>query len=176
MSEDQKENAKRNLLSKLDCLLSTEREDPLHLSDHPPNTLLVITDDFTSDFKYDFPWPLIEETIDETQIEFEMIYIGQHFNKLPEKVKDRMLGHGDWGTRGIIDAISNILLTLDGDVQEWAFKLFLKCYPHEPIRSMYIQMTTNMVEDGKGGKCSSRWKLLSSYEMKKLLLGNTSIE
>lgn len=37
----------------------------------------------------------MEESIDDIQrdLNFEMIYIGKHFNKFPKKVKDRILGY-----------------------------------------------------------------------------------
>lgn len=44
------------------------------------------------DSNQDFPWPLIEDTVDDIQINFEIIYIGKHFNKLPKIVANRISG------------------------------------------------------------------------------------
>jgi hypothetical protein len=87
MSESEKENIENNLLSELDRLLTNGQKEPFRVSDLPPNTLIFVICDVRPD-KYNFPWPLIEETINETQIEFKIIYIGSDFDKLPTKVKD----------------------------------------------------------------------------------------
>ena len=103
------------MLSELDCLLIKKRGKPFHICDLPPNTFSLVM--FHSDPNDDFPCPLIEETVDDIQINFYMIYVGRHYHPLPAKVKDRILGYSDEVSK-IQLMVVKLLLTLDVDARE----------------------------------------------------------
>lgn len=92
MTEEEKKNEWKNLSSKLELLLRDGQGEPFHLSRCCQNTILLVMFDAQLDFNTDFPWPLIEEAIDDTEINFEMIYVGNHFNRLPVTVADKIKG------------------------------------------------------------------------------------
>jgi hypothetical protein len=80
------------MLAQLEFLLGEGREKTIHLSGP---IIFIVFDFFNSDFNHNFPWPLIEEIIDDIQINFEMVYLGFYFDKLPPKTKNIIVGHVD---------------------------------------------------------------------------------
>lgn len=154
-----KENLEKNMLSQLELLFSEGREKPFH----PSARLLVLVFDNFIDFNNNFPWPLIEETIDDIQINFEMLYIGHHFDKLPPKAKNIIVGHVD-------DAEKQEALNLYGTIVRVLGEEVLEDLKKYGIA--FIQIS--MVEDGGGGtgKCRPCWKHMRKREMEEFLLCN----
>lgn len=135
------------MLSELEFLLSEGREKPFHLS----RSLLLVVYDAVSN--HNFPWPLIEETIDDIQIDFEMVYIGLRFDKLPPKAKNIIVGHLDLYT----DEVLNLYVKMTVTVGEW----------NEDNLEIF-QMS--LLEDEVGVQCSPSWKYLTFLEMEEFLL------
>lgn len=143
-----KENLEKNMLSQLELLFSEGREKPFH----PSGPLLVLVFDYFINFNNNFPWPLIEETIDDIQINFEMLYIGDHFDKLPPKAKNKIVGHVEEAA-----SLHATIVRVLGDLVDGI---------------EFIQIS--MVEDGGGdtGKCRPCWKRMRKCEMEEFLLCN----
>lgn len=171
---EEKKNILQKLLSELDCLLIDKQGNPFHLCDLPPNTLSLVM--FNGDPNDDFPFPLIEESIDDIQINFQMIYIGRHFNKFPSKVKDRILAHSHEISELIGLMVVKLLLTLDAEVLK-SWLLTLEKYVQQSWLERYIAeepicFKMEMMKDGNVGKYHSCWKVLSNYEIEEFVLGN----
>jgi hypothetical protein len=145
------------MLSEFDCLLTNRQGEPFHLSDHLcADSLFLVICDLWNVFHYDFPWALFEETIDEIQTKFEMIYIGDNFNKFPWKVKGKIVGHMDKGV-GATDVLAKLISM--SDVEE-----------NDP--NLYFEMRTKMVGDEKDAYYLPGWKCLTSREVEEFLLSN----
>jgi len=163
----EKENEWEELSSEFDRLLQNGKGEPFHLSQLSLNTILLVMFDGHLDFNQDFPWPLIEETRDYIQINFEIIYIGKHFNKLPKRVADRILGRAldNSDTRLLLE---KIFFTIKGNGENlW----------HQKMNKFFV-MSTKIMEKRKmegrvgeiGDKYLSCWTLLSDCQMEKFVL------
>ena len=81
----------KKFLSDLDRLLNPGKRESFHLSNCPPNTSILVMLDNRAIFNSDYPWLLIEETLNDIQIKFEIVYIGKHFDKLQAKFQVMLL-------------------------------------------------------------------------------------
>lgn len=172
LSEEEKEKLFPKLLSELDDLLVDENKNPFRISKLPPNKVSLVM--FHSDPDDDFPSPLLKETTDDIRdLNFEIIYIGKHFDKFPSNVKDRILGRSDESREVELMAVK-LLFTLDkNDRESWLStldenvqKVWLERYiAEEPV---YFQMT---MEDGKGQTRRPCWKVLSNCDVEEFVFG-----
>jgi len=159
LSEDRKRIIEKDLLSKFDCLLTNGQGEPFHLSDHLcADSLFLVIYDKSNDIDYDFPWPLFEETIDEIQTKFEIIYIGDNFNKLSWKVNGKIVGHMDKGV-GASDVLAKLVSMADVADQKGQLADY---------GTWYFQMRMKMTGDEKGAD----YRPLTSREVEEFLLSN----
>ena len=164
MSEDRKAIIGKDLLSEFDCLLTNGQGEPFHLSDHLcADSLFLVIYDKSNDIDYDFPWPLFEETIDEIQTRFEIIYIGDNLNKLSWKVNGKIVGHMDKGV-GASDVLAKLVTMADVADQKRQLA--------ERDPNYYFQMRMKMTGDEKGADYRPCWKALTSREVEEFLLSN----
>lgn len=162
-STEEKENILQTLLSKLDHFLMDKQGNLFKISSLPIDTTSLFM--FHSDPDHDFPFPLIEEAIDDNQngLDFKMFYIGKHFNKLHSKVKDNISGYSD----DILEFGESWLSTLDANVRE----SWLKSYnAEEPIylkreNGGWTVMSKRKLEEFVLGHCE-RYKKLVEYSSK----------
>lgn len=145
------------MLSKLDNFLIDKQRNRFQIS-----TFLAINTTslfmFHSNPDDDFPFPLIEEVIDDNQndLAFKMFYIGKHYNKLRTKVSDNISAY----SHDIWEFGKSWLSTLDANVRE----SWLKSYnAEEPI---YLKLEVGDT------RSSVRWKVLSKRELEEFVLGH----
>lgn len=119
------------------------------------------------DFNQDFPWPLIEETVDDIQINFEIIYIGKRFNKLPKIVADRISGraHDNTGARLLLER-AFFTLQVNGE-NLWHQKMNKFFSISTEVRNK--RQTVGRAEEN-GGKYLSCWTLLSDCQLEEFVL------
>jgi hypothetical protein len=150
------------VLSEFDCLLNNRQGEPFHLSNHLcADSLFLVFFDDTKDLDHDFPWPLFEETIDEIETKFEMIYIGDNLHKVPWKVKGKIVGYRDWDVRatGVLTKLISMLDVTDQERQN-------------ATSNFYFQMRAKRAGDEKGSDYRPCWKLLSTVrEVEEFMLG-----
>jgi Leucine-rich repeat (LRR) protein len=162
LSEDLKAIIEKNVLSEFDCLLNNRQGEPFHLSNHLcADSLFLVFFDDTKDFDHDFPWPLFEETIDEIETKFEMIYIGDNLHKVPWKVKAKIVGYRNWDVRatGVLTKLISMLDVTDQEQQN-------------ATSNFYFQMRAKRAGDEKGADYRPCWKLLSTVrEVEEFMLG-----
>lgn len=163
LSPEQKESEWEALSSQFERLLQNRQGEPFQLSKIPPDTILLVIFDGQFGFNQDFPWPSIEDTVDDIKINFEIIYIGKHFNKLPKIVADRISGRAldNTGTRLLLER-AFFTLQVNG-----------KNLWHQKMNKFFSistkVMNKNRVEEN-GGKYLSRWTLLSDCQLDEFLL------
>lgn len=158
MTEEEKKNEWKNLSSKLELLLRDGQGEPFHLSRCCQNTILLVMFDAQLDFNTDFPWPLIEEAIDDTEINFEMIYVGNHFNMLPVTVADKIKG------RALHNLDARLLFEWFSSLERNGVNVW-----HQKMNK-YFFMSTKIVQEDNGAKYFSGWQLLSNTEMEEFVL------
>lgn len=143
-----KENVLKQSQSEFDRLLINERGEPVHISDLHPNTLLLVLFDGRDYFSwFDSQLSLIEESIDDIQANFVMVYFGKHFNELPKKVANKILGRAP----------------ANANAQALFQKLFVaaESYLSDSLDDMFL-MSAKVVSDEKGYKYLSCWDLLTN--------------
>lgn len=161
MSEEEKDNEWEALSSELHGILQNRQGEPFQLSPISPDTNLLVMFDGRFDFNQDFPWPLIGDTIGDIQENFEIIYIGKHFNKLPKAVADRISG------RGLDNTVARLLL-------ERAFSTLQvngENLWHQKMNKFFsISTEVRNKRQTVGGKYLSCWKLLSDCQLEEFVL------
>lgn len=166
LCQQEKENEWEKLSSAFGNLLQNAQGQPFHLSKCPPDTILLVMFDGSPDFKPDFPWPLIEETIDDVRINFEIVYIGKHFNKLPKTVAGRISG------RALDNSDARLLL----EKVFFTLKVNGESLWHQKMNK-FFSMSTKIVrkrhwEENGDNYYLSCWKLLSDCQMEEFVLDN----
>jgi hypothetical protein len=130
-------------------MITNGQGKPFHISGLPVNTLLLVMFDGQQEFSDHFPLSLIEENIDDIQTYFEIVYFGNHFDQLPRKVVNRILGHAP-ANRDAKALFQKVLSLLVGD-PDW----FL---------NRYFQMSAKIVSNEKGDKYLSSWQFVGGIE------------
>lgn len=118
-------------------------------------------------FNSDYPWPLIEETLNDIQIQFRIVYIGKHFDKLPTKVENKILGYAPLNTE-VIALFDNLQrasqLELEPDSESDSDD------DNEDGSLIYRQWSAMVVVDEKDGRrYLSCWKCLSKRQMEEFV-------
>lgn len=143
MSKSQKENIEKNILLEFDSLL----ENDVHVSDLPSNTPILVICDLCP-CPYDgFPWDLIEETIDDMQKDFKIIYVGPCSDMLPPKLEGAKLEK-----RIFVGRLPEACAVREIYEDRW-----------------YLRM---VVGDGKSDEYRPSWRLLSDRELEKFVVDN----
>ena len=98
------------------------------------------------------PSALIEYAIKYGPINFQMIYIGSHFDNLPTKIAPRKLAHAAYSseTRLLFEKVLIFLASSDAD-KDYSFR-FNQWWEY------CFEMTAKIVGDGNGGKYLSCWQ------------------
>lgn len=138
-------------------MLTNGEGKPLNISGRPLNTLLLVMFDGHQELylDYAFPFPLLEESIDDL-FNFEMVYFGNHWDQLPKKVADRIVGHAP-ANRDTKALFQRLLSLVDHFETDFDRKL-----------TSSFQMTAEIVSGEKGDKYLSRWKIFWTLESYKL--------
>jgi len=149
-------NILKQLQSKFDSMITNGQGKPFHISGLPVNTLLLVMFDGQQEFSDHFPLSLIEENIDDIQTNFEIVYFGNHFDKLPRKVVNRILGHAP-ANRDAKELFQKVLSLIDWD-------------DDGPLNSCF-QMSAKIVSDEKGDKYLSSWHFFPyEWDVEKFVL------
>lgn len=102
----------------------------------------------------------IEKNIDDIQINFGILYFGNHFNELPEKLSYRVLGHAP--ADSITEALFQKVLSLD--LEETSDSIW-----HSSDMGFLI-LSAKIVHDEKGDKYLSCWELLELELMEEFIM------
>lgn len=127
-------------------MITNGQGKPFHISGLPVNTLLLVMFDGQQEFSDHFPLSLIEENIDDIQTNFEIVYFGNHFDKLPRKVVNRILGHAPANRDA--KALFQKVLSL---AEFWRTDF-------DGHLNSHFQMSAKIVSDEKGDKYLSSWE------------------
>ena len=144
-----------------DNILTDRRGEPFHISDLSLNTqLLVMFDGAKEAFHKRLLFSSIEKNNDDIQINFGILYFGNHFNELPEKLLYRVLGHAP--ADSIAEALFQKVLSLALE-ERWG-SIWRSSYMD------FLTLSAKIVHDEKGDKYLSCWERLERESMEEFIM------
>lgn len=169
LRQEEKESEWEKLSSAFGRLLQNRQGNPYHISKWSPNTILLVLFDGRPDFTQEFPSPLIEETIDDVRINFEILYIGKHFNKLPKTVADRISGRALDNTDARL-LLEKLFFTLKMNDENLWHKKMNKSFSMSTKIMGKRNREVGSVKENDDNYYLSCWTLLSDLQMEEFVL------